>query len=100
MKKLLSLYFHALPLAAHLHFLKQVSTRLAAAGDALKEAVAALLPAFNTALAKEKEVEQWVEKSQLTRKIAEANTGVDNLLVGINAVVASGLHSVMSAIKE
>ena len=63
MKKLLSLYFHALPLAAHLHFLKQFSIRLAAAGEALKEAVAALLPAFNTALAKEEEGDYKGQKS-------------------------------------
>ena len=100
MKKLLALHFKFLPFLAHYDFFERLSALLASAVEALKTAIAALMPAFNTALANEEAVADWVRKSVLTEKIAEADAEDDRILVGINAIVQTGLHSSMSAIHE
>ena len=101
MKKLLhTLLFKLLPLVAHFRFFTRLKVLLTAAGDDLKTAIASLMPEFNAWLAKEDAVTDWVRRSAFTRKIAKADGEVDRLLVGINAIVQSGLHSSMSAIKE
>ncbi|MDR1680463.1 MAG: DUF6261 family protein [Prevotellaceae bacterium] len=70
-----------------------MSIQLAAAGNALKTAVAPLMPEFNAALTLEDAVMQWVRKSVLTARIAEADQTVDRVLVGINAIVQASLHA-------
>jgi hypothetical protein len=42
----------------------------------------------------------WIRKSVLTEKIAEADREVDRVLVGINSIVDSGRHSSTPAIKD
>ena len=101
MKKLLhTLLFSWLPFAAHFDFFKKLAIQLAAAGSALKTAVAPLMPGFNARLEDEDAVMQWIRKSALTEEIAAADADIDRLLVGINAIVQTGLHSSMSAILE
>jgi hypothetical protein len=100
MKKLQALYFKLLPLVAHFRFFTRLKALLTAAGDDLKAAVAPQLPEFNDWLAKEDAVTDWVRKSAFTKKIAGADAEVDRILVGINAIVQTGLHSSMSAIRE
>jgi hypothetical protein len=100
MKLLHALYFHPMPLAAHFRFFTQLSGLLAAAGEDLKTAVATLMPDFNAWLAKEDAVTDWIRRSALTEKIAEADVEINRVLVGINAVVQSGRHSPVPAIKD
>ena len=100
MKKLLALHFRWLPFLAHYDFFEKLAALLTIAAEAVKTALASLLPAFNTALANEEAVADWVRKSVLTEKIAEADAEDDRILVGINAIVQTGLHSSMPAIHE
>ena len=100
MKKIVALRFHNIPLSAHLQFFYRIDARLAAAGEALRDAVAPLLPPFRAALAKEDAVAAWVRKSEFTAAIAAANAGIDNLLVGINSAVRAGRHALTPAIEE
>lgn len=100
MKQLHALYFRPLPLAAHFGFFVRLSEILSKAGDAVKEALAALLPGFNARLAEEEAVMEWVRKSSLTRHIREADRNIGRLLVGINAVVKAALRASLPATKE
>ena len=99
MKLLHALHFRRLILTVHFTFFKRLSGLLAAAGDDLKTAIAPLMPAFNTALANEDAVSDWVRRSELTKQIAVANTELTRVLVGINSMVQTGMHSNMLAIK-
>ncbi|MDR0582231.1 MAG: hypothetical protein LBG31_04620, partial [Prevotellaceae bacterium] len=60
MKQLSTLYFRFLPLAAHFDFFKKLAGLLSAAGAALKTAIEALMPDFDTWLNKEDAVMRWV----------------------------------------
>ena len=98
MKKILIIHYHDILLPAHLQFFYQTDLRLAAAGDDLQEAVAPLLPAYRTALAKENVSYLWVRKSELTKEIADAAEKLNSLVVLINSGVDFGSRSQMSAI--
>jgi hypothetical protein len=93
MKKLVSLKFKSLPFSAHYDFFMKLSLILSSSGDTLKIAVAGLMDDFNSWLAKEDAVIQWIRKSVLTDKIADADGQIDRLLVGINSVVKAFIHS-------
>ena len=90
MKKIAAIYFHDIPLSAHLQFFYQTDARLAAAGEDLQEAVAPLLPPFRAALAKEDAVYLWVRKSELTKEITGANVKLNSAVTLINAGVDFG----------
>jgi hypothetical protein len=100
MKKLLILSFRLLPFPAHFDFFVKLSALLGSAGDALQEAIATLKPDFEAWLVKENTIMQWVRKSVLTERIAEADRQIDRLLTGINAVVQAALHSSQPAVME
>jgi hypothetical protein len=100
MKSLLKLHFKLLPLAAHFDYFKKLSAILATESEALKAAIATLMPDFNTWLAKENAVMNWVRKNALTAKIAKADEQVDRALVTINAYLEVGLHSPVAATVE
>ncbi|MDR0729334.1 MAG: DUF6261 family protein [Prevotellaceae bacterium] len=93
MKKLLTIHFGSLPLAAHFNYVTKFVLLLASAGEAVQTAIAALLPTLNQWLEKEKKALQWVYKSALTEKIAEADRRLDHALAAINAGVKLALYS-------
>jgi hypothetical protein len=89
-----------LPLSAHFEYFEQLAGRLAAAGAAVKEALAPLMPAFSAWLAKEDAVFRWTRRSEFTGHIADADAELDRVLVGVNAVVRVGLHAAAPVTKE
>ena len=99
MKKLQTIHFRRLPLDVHLRYHELFNSLLSAAGEAVLAAVAALLPLYLAALAKEQRLLAWVRKSELTKRIAGADGALDAVLVSINSVVTIGRHSTMPAIK-
>ena len=99
MKKLQAIYFRPLPLDAHLRYHELFESLLSAAGETVLAAVAALLPLYRAALAKEQRLLDWVRKSELTKKIADADGALGAVLVSINSTVTIGRHSTMPAIK-
>jgi hypothetical protein len=99
MKKLHAIYFHPLPLDAHLRYHELFDSLLTAAGETVLAAVAALLPPYRAVLAKEERLLDWVRKSELTKKIADADSALGAVLVSINGMVTVGRHSTMPAIK-
>jgi hypothetical protein len=93
MKTLKHLYYYWIPLAAHCGYFRTVADLLTSSGDAVKAAVATLLPEFNLLLAKEEASVGWINRSEFTAQIAEANREICRVLVGINGTVRIGLHS-------
>ncbi|MDR0393832.1 MAG: DUF6261 family protein [Tannerella sp.] len=100
MKKLIALRFKQLPFSAHFDFFVKLSGLLTSAGDALRNAVAALMTDFSAWLTKEESLMQWIRKSILTEWIAEADRQIDRLLVGINALVKASLHSTSATTRN
>jgi hypothetical protein len=98
MKLLHALYFRKLPLTVHFDFFKKLVALVAAAGEDLRETVAALMLSLNAWLAKEDAVTDWIRKSAITQQIAATDAELTRMLVGINNEVAAGLHSFGSAI--
>lgn len=93
MRQIHALHFKLLPLAAHYEFFSNLSVWLLTAGEAVKQMVAALMPALQSWLEKETAVISWVRKSVLTGEIAEADRRIDHALVGINAAVTAALYA-------
>jgi hypothetical protein len=62
--------------------------------------VAALLADFDPLLAQEGALVDFMRKSDYTQKIAEADHRVDNVLIGIRAVVVAALHHVDPTWRE
>jgi hypothetical protein len=83
----------------HFEFFRKLAALLADAGEALTAAVAALMPDFNMWLAREKDVTDWVRKSDLTKQIAAADRELTRVLVGINTGVEFNFHSSAPAIR-
>ncbi|MDR3132429.1 MAG: DUF6261 family protein [Prevotellaceae bacterium] len=100
MKKILTIHSHDIPLSAHLQFFYQTDTRLSAAGEALRDAIAALLPPFHAALTKENAVYLWIRKSELTKAIAKASDTLDGRIALVNAGVDFGSRSLTPATAE
>jgi hypothetical protein len=100
MKKLHALYLRSLHLAAHFDFFEKFAELLATAGDAVKAAIAPLMPDFAAGLANEEAVMGWVRRSTLTKHIIDASRQLDRVLVGINAAVQTGLHSSLAAVAD
>jgi hypothetical protein len=98
-KKLLTLIYERLPIAPHLLFFQETETRLDAAAEAIRLALAAVMPPFRSRVAEEYSVFRWVRKSELTKDIKATVKTIDSVLVSINAAVTVGLHSPGSAIK-
>ena len=99
-KPLHTLLFNWLPLPAHVQFFERVKGFLTTAEEDVQTAVAPLMAEFDARLAEEVAVQGWIRKSVLTEQIAEADGTIDRLLVGINAIVQTGLHSSTPAIVE
>ena len=100
MKKFKVIMFRLLPNGAHYEFCSWVSTKLAAAGAAVKTALGALITQFNSWLDKEKALMAWVRKSALTAKIAEADHRLDQALVALKAQVHALEYSLVPADAE
>jgi hypothetical protein len=100
MKKLKALLFKFLPNAAHYNFCMQVGVALSSASDAVKAALGALIGQFNTWLAKETALMEWVKKSTLTKQIAEADHRMDRALVALNAQVRALEYSTSANVAE
>ncbi|MDR0692123.1 MAG: DUF6261 family protein [Prevotellaceae bacterium] len=98
MKKIAAIYFHDITLPAHLRLFYQIDALLAAAGEALQDAVAPLLPPFRAALEKENAVYLWVRRSEFTAAIAAANVKLNSAVALINAGVDFGRRSPAPAI--
>jgi hypothetical protein len=87
MKKFLALYFNWLPNAAHYNYFKHARTVFNSADTVVKTVLADLLPPLNDWQEKEELLMEWVRKSELTAKIAEADQRLDHALVGLSSQV-------------
>jgi hypothetical protein len=100
MAKFKALLFKFLPNEAHYNFCDRVSSVLAAGGTTIATVLGALLNEFNAWLAKEKALIEWVKRSLLTAKIAEADHLQDQALVAFSAYVRALLHSLDADVAE
>jgi hypothetical protein len=111
MKKFKSLLFKYLPNAAHYQFCMQVSNGLSTAGEIVIAALGDIPGRFGGWLDKETALMEWVKKSALTARIAEADNRLDHALVALNAQVhaleysltpdtAETAHEVMLMLKN
>lgn len=100
MKKLIAILFGFLPNAAHFNFCTRVKDVLATAGTTVKTALGALLTDFNGWYDKEFALMEWVRKSVLTEKIAEADVRLDRALVALKAQVHALEYSLTTTIAE
>jgi hypothetical protein len=98
MTTILVLRFHNLPLPPHFEFFHETNVRLMTADEAIRKAIAALLPEFQLRLAIEQAVYRWLRKSSLTVKITAADEDLDSVLVLINSGVDFGRRSPQPAI--
>jgi hypothetical protein len=99
MKKFVSLHFRPLPFVALFNFFVRFKGQLSAAGEAVLEAVAALMLDLNVWMTRGQAVLDWLARSAYTKAIKAADEKLDELLVGINSVVDAGRHSFGSAVK-
>jgi hypothetical protein len=93
MGKFIALHFRALPNAAHYAFCSKVKKELATADTAVKNALGTLITEFNTYYTKENALMEWVHKSGLTAKIADANKRMDSALTGLSERIRSDIHN-------
>ena len=100
MKRIHSLRFLSLHGTVHFRFFTRLAELLAEAGDDLKAAVSPLLPEFNSWLAEEDAVTDWVRRSEFTKKIAGAAAETKRVMVGINAIVQAGRHAGAPAVNQ
>jgi hypothetical protein len=100
MKKLNAILFHFLPNAAHYNFTAIVRTALENASANVKEALGDLLTQFILWNNKEFAALEWLRKSVLTEKIAEADHRLDRAIVALNAQVHALEYSLTTDIAE
>jgi hypothetical protein len=100
MTKFRALLFKSLPNAAHFNYCSQVGIELSNATAAIVAALGALVAEFNSWLAKETALMEWVRKNELTAKIAEADNRMSHALVAIRALVRFHEYSPTPAIAE
>jgi hypothetical protein len=93
MAKFIALYFNLLPNAAHYAFCSKVKTELTMASTVVTNTLGALVTDFNTYYAKENALIEWVRKSGLTAKIAEADKRMDSVLTGLSERIRSDMHN-------
>jgi hypothetical protein len=94
------LIFRNLPNGAHYDYCVYASSKFAAAPSILKPLISAPVAEFNTWLAKETALMEWVRKSALTKQIAEADNRLDHDLVALNAQTHALEYSHTPAIAE
>lgn len=87
MKKLLALQLKYYPASAHAFFFELLESNLDAAGEAVRAAVAPLMPNFRARLADEQAVLGRMRSSEITGEIAAAGAAINNLLAVVNGLV-------------
>ncbi|MDR1600827.1 MAG: DUF6261 family protein [Tannerella sp.] len=87
MVKFKALVFKNLPNAAHFNFCSQASEKILTAGEDVITALGTLPSQFVQWLTKETALMEWVNKSQLTVFIAEADSRMDRALISLKAQV-------------
>jgi hypothetical protein len=100
MAKLKSIYFKNLPLGAHCRFCTIVSDEIANSPSVVVSALGTLPQEFNADLAVEKAIEDWVEKSALTVKIADADHRMDRAVSALRAQVRAQEYSTNTTIAD
>jgi hypothetical protein len=100
MNKVIAIVFHQLPFPAHCNFFDKVSVLITQSGQPVKTVLVPFMPDFNSWLAKEHAVLNWVRKSELTKEIAEISTRMDHILGGLNAAVTANLNSSAYAVQS
>jgi hypothetical protein len=83
MTKFKILRFVWLPNAAHSRFCARVSIELAAAGEAVINALGTLPAEFESWHSRENALMDWVRRDALTQRIAEANRNMNRVLMGM-----------------
>jgi hypothetical protein len=91
------LRFANLPNAAHYTFCKKVNVCLSSATAVIQTAVGPLKTEFSGWFLKEHALIEWVHKSELTARIAEADHALDRILTGLNERARSEMHSPIPA---
>jgi hypothetical protein len=82
------------------NFIFRFKGLLSAAGEAVLEAVAALMLDLNVWMTRGQAVLDWLARSAYTKAIEAADAKLDELLVGINSVVEAGRHSFAPALQD
>ena len=100
MKKLIAIRFRSLPNAAHFNYCQRVRDVLTTAEDAVKTALGTLIPEFNDWYDKEFALMEWVRRSVLTGKIAEADARIDRALLALKAQVHALEYSLTAPVAE
>jgi hypothetical protein len=100
MKKLIAILFHFLPNAAHFNYCTRVKSVLATASETVKTALGGLITDFENWCNQEFAQMEWVRKSILTEKIAEADVRMDRALVALKAQVHALEYSLTTTIAE
>jgi hypothetical protein len=100
METLRNVLFKYLPLDAHYTFDERVSQVLASSSSSLLSTLGTLPQQFNAALAEEREIIDWVKKSVLTDKIAEADRAMDRSLTAIKSLVRAQEYSSNTTIAD
>ena len=90
----------ALPNDAHFGFFGDATTRLAAAGSDVKDAVEPLDTELYRLYGIETDNMKWLRKSELTEAIAAADSRLDKAMVGLSEQVNSARHSFQPAVAE
>ena len=97
MVKITALHFAALPNAAHFTFFTKLSAQIEAS-PAVKAALSAQMPIFDSLLESEWENMDWVKKSEYTDLIKVADKRVDAALSGLKAQTVAAQHSLQPEI--
>ncbi|MDR1562589.1 MAG: DUF6261 family protein [Dysgonamonadaceae bacterium] len=87
MSKFQKLRFSYIPIAPHCHFLTTVNTKITNSPTVVATALGDRLTVFREKLAEEQSALDWVEKSDLTEKIKDADKRQDRALTGLRVVV-------------
>jgi hypothetical protein len=100
MKKLKAILLKFLPNAAHYNYTTRVREVLAGASQAVKDALGTLFATFIIWNDRELAQMEWVKKSELTEKIAEADHRMDRALLALKAQVHAMEFSLTTSIAE
>jgi hypothetical protein len=89
-----------LPNSAHFDYDSRVSLEIASSPSVITSALGTLTAEFNTLLAQEKSLMDWVKKDVLTKQIKEADARLDRALTSIKAQVHAQEFSLTPGIAD